>query len=476
MLMTFYNIFCIVVFSYSLLLMISYVTLVFMSRQAQNRLHVNMPDDESIKYMMQGSPLTPAVSIIAPAFNEEVTIIDNVNSLLQIDYPDYEIIIVNDESTDRTMELLINEYHLVEVPYDIAMRVPSKPIKRVLKSTDERYSKLIVVDKAHGGRKADGSNAGINVCSNKYFVCTDVDCIIEPMALYRMMWLVINSHKPVIGVGATMLMSNGCLVEDGRVAEPMVPNKLFPMFQQLEYLRSFFIGKLGWSYINALPNISGGFGLFDTDIAVKSGGYDTMSMAEDVDIMLRMVTYMNNNGFEYCLAQVPKVCCWTEGPSNLKSLTRQRIRWARGLFEIVINHSNLFFNPSYGVIGGIMLPYIFIFEFIAPILELLGIIFLVYFTVKGGVNWNTSTIVFSMVYAFSLFMTTFVILSDNKNKAVNWKHKKISYLKLIVATFIEPFMYHPIVTYSSLTGYWRFIRNKAAVWAPIQRTGVKKKK
>lgn len=471
----FYQIFCYLVFSYSILLMASYALLVLMSRQAQNQLDINVPDDETIKYMMQGSPLTPAVSIIAPAFNEEVTIIDNVNSLLKIDYPDYEIVIVNDASTDRTMELLINEYSLVEVPYDIAMRVPSKPIKRVLKSTDERYSKIIVVDKEHGGRKADGSNAGINVCSNKYFVCTDVDCIIEPMALYRMMWLVINSHKPVIGVGATMLMSNGCIVEDGRVTEAHVPNAVFPMFQQLEYLRSFFIGKLGWSRINALPNISGGFGLFDTDIAVKSGGYDTTSMAEDVDLMLRMVTYMNNNGFEYQLAQVPKVCCWTEGPGNLKSLSRQRTRWARGLFEIVVNHSKLSFNPSYGVIGGIMLPYIFIFEFIAPILELLGMIFLIYFTIKGGVNWNTSTIVFGMIYSFSLFMTSFVILSDVKTKAVDWKYKRVSYLKLVFASFIEPFMYHPIVTYCSLVGYWRYIRNKAAVWTPIQRTGVKKK-
>ena len=472
---TFYQIFCIFVFSYSILLLTSYVILVFMSRQAQNQLEINLPDDETIKYMMQGSPLAPAVSIIAPAFNEEVTIIDNVNSLLKIDYPDYEIIIVNDESTDRTMELLINEYSLVEVPYDIAMRVPSKPIKRVLKSTDERYSKLIVVDKAHGGRKADGSNAGINVCSNKYFVCTDVDCIIEPMALYRMMWLVINSHKPVIGVGATMLMSTGCIVENGRVTEAAVPSSVFPMFQQLEYLRSFFIGKLGWSRINALPNISGGFGLFDTDIAVKSGGYDTMSMAEDVDIMLRMVTYMNNNGFEYQLAQVPKVCCWTEGPSTLKSLSRQRIRWARGLFEIIVNHSKLFFNPSYGVIGGIMLPYIFIFEFLAPILELIGFVFLIYFTIKGGVNWSTSTIVFGMIYSFSLFMTSFVILSDVKTKAVDWKHKKLSYLKLVFTTILEPFMYHPINTYCSLVGYWRYVRNKAAVWTPIQRTGVKKK-
>jgi len=473
--LTLYYIFCYFVFCYSLVLMLSYLALVLMSRRAQKQLEVELPDDETIKYMLKGSPLTPAVSIIAPAFNEEVTIIDNINSLLQIDYPDYEIIIVNDESTDRTMELLINEYSLVEVPYDIAMKVPSKPIKRVLKSTDEKYSKLIVVDKVHGGRKADGSNAGINVCSNKYFVCTDVDCIIEPMALYRMMWFVVNSHKPTIGVGATMLMSNGCVVENGRVVEAAVPGEALPMFQQLEYLRSFLIGKLGWSRINTLPNISGGFGLFDTDVAVKSGGYDPMSMAEDVDMLLRMVTYMRNNGLEYQVAQVPKVCCWTEGPSTLKSLSRQRTRWARGLFEIVSNHRKMFFNPHYGAIGALVLPYLFIFEFLAPFLEFIGLIFLIYFSFKGGINWSTSAIVFGMIYSFSFFMTSFVIFFDYGTKAVNWKHTKMSYLKLLLATLLEPFMYHPIITYCSNVGYWRFISNKTAIWAPIQRTGVKKK-
>ena len=417
-----YYIFSYLVFFYTLLLMASYLYLVFMSRQAQKQLSINLPDDETIKYFLQGSPLTPAVSIIAPAFNEEVTIIDNVNSLMQIDYPNFEIIIVNDASTDRTMELLINEYKLVEVPYDIAMKVQSKPIKRVLKSTDERFSKLVVVDKEHGGRKADGSNAGINVCSNKYFVCTDVDCIIEPMALYRMMWLVVNSHRPMIGISATMLMSNGCIVEDGRVVEAAVPNMLLPMFQQLEYLRSFLISKLGWSRINALPNISGGFGLFDTDIAVKSGGYDPTSMAEDVDMLLRMVTYMRNTGQDFRLAQVPTICCWTEGPSSLKALTRQRFRWARGLFEIISNHRKLFFNPHYGPIGAFTLPYLFIFEFIAPVLELVGFIFMVWLIFIGGVNWDSAFVLFGMIYLFSIFMAVFVIFFDYDTKAVSWKN------------------------------------------------------
>jgi len=463
------------VFSYSLFILLSYMVLVFQSYRAQVRLKVDLPDDETIKYLMRSSPLTPGVSIIAPAFNEEVTIIDNVNSLMHIDYPNFEIIIVNDASTDRTMELLINEYKLVEVPYDVAMKVPSKPIKRVLKSTDPRYNKLVVVDKEHGGRKADGSNAGINVCANKYFVCTDVDCIIDPMALYRMMWLVVNSHDPMIGVSATMLMSNNCTVEDGRVSEARVPTRYFPMFQQLEYLRSFLIGKLGWSNFNILPNISGGFGLFDTDVVVKSGGYDQTSMAEDVDMLLRMVTYMCNSGKPFRLAQVPKVCCWTEGPNTMKQLYRQRIRWARGLFEIISHHRKLFVNSHYGLFGIVLLPYIFIAEFLAPIFEGCGFLFMIWLTIKGGVNWETTAIIFAMIYFFSIMLTLFVILFNVVADAVDWHSKPKAYLTLLFASIIEPFAYHPFVTYCSNFGYIQFIRKTTAIWTPIQRKGVKKK-
>ena len=473
--LTIYYIFCYLIFFYTLTIMASYLYLVVQSYRAQRRMSVEMPDDDTIKYLLKSSPLTPAVSIIAPAYNEEVTIIDNVYSLMQIDYPNYEIIVVNDDSTDRTMELLINEFSLVEIPYDVAMRVPSKPIKRVLKSTEDRFSNLVVVDKEHGGRKSDGSNAGINVCSNKYFVCTDVDCIVEPMAIYRMMWLVVNSHVPMIGVSATMLMSNGCVVEDGSVAEANVPNMPLPLFQQLEYLRSFLIGKLGWSAINALPNISGGFGLFDTDVVVKSGGYDTQSMAEDVDMLLRMVTYMKNSGQDFRVAQVPKVCCWTEGPSSIRAIYRQRVRWARGLFEIVSNHRKLFFNPHYGTIGAFTLPYILMFEFIAPVFELCGYLFMIWLVLIGGVNWNASFVIFGMIYVFSIFIALCVMAFDYSTNAVKWKKTSLSYAKLLLAALLEPFIYHPLITYCSNAGYWKYLRNSTAVWKPIARRGVRKK-
>lgn len=470
-----YSIFSYLVFFYTMAAMVALVYLAIRSSVAQKRLLVNAPDDDTIRYTLKSSPITPSVSIIAPAYNEEVTILDNVYSLLSVYYPNFDVIVVNDGSKDKTLEKLIEEFKLKPVPFIDMKRVPSKPIKQVYKSEDERFSQLTVVDKEPGGHKSDSTNAGLNVCLSKYFIITDVDCIIEPMALYRMIWHVVNSHDTMIGVGATMLMLNGCLVEDGRVIEPRISNNPLPAFQQLEYMRSFLIGKLGWSSHNTLPNISGGFGLFNTDIVVKSGGYDQVSFAEDVDMLLRMVTYMENTGQKYRLAQVPQVSCWTEGPYTPRLLFRQRIRWARGLCEIVSHHNKLFFNSRYGKIGAATLPYIFIFEFLAPLLEATGFFFMIWLVLIDAVNWNTAIVIFSMIYIFSLSLTFLVLIYDYVTKTVKWKNTFTSYLKLIIAGILEPFIFHPFITFCSIVGYFNFIRSKGKVWKPIKRRGARKK-
>ena len=208
---------------------------------------------------------------------------------------------------------------------------------------------------------------------------------------------------------------------------------------------------------------------------MKSGGYDPASFAEDVDMLLRMVTYMKNHNLDFKLAMVPEACCWTEGPGTVKQLFRQRTRWARGLFEIVSNHRKLFFNPHYGPIGALTMPYIFIFEFLAPILEMIGFLFMLWLTPTGGVNWRSAIVVFGMIYLFCLFIASAVIYNDYKIKAVNWKSKRMNYFKLMVASVLEPFVYHPFQTVCSNIGYLRFIRNTRAVWTPIQRQGFKKK-
>lgn len=470
-----YYIFSYIIFFYTLLAMILLVFLAVRASIAQKRILVNQPDDDTIRYTLKSSPITPSVSIIAPAYNEEKTILDNVYSLLGIYYPNYDIIIVNDGSTDKTLELLIKEFKLEKVPFINQKKVHSKPITAVYKSTDEKFSQLTIVDKEPGGHKSDSVNAGLNICTGKYFVSTDVDCIIEPMALYRMIWHVINSHETMIGVGATMLMLNGCIVEDGRVIEAKVSNNPLPMFQQLEYMRSFLIGKMGWSSINTLPNISGGFGLFDTDVVIKSGGYESTSLAEDIDLLLRMVTYMENSGKSYRLAQIPQVCCWTEGPYTLRLLYRQRTRWARGLCEVISDHRKLFFNYRYKKMGLLTLPYILTFEFIAPILEITGFIFFIWLILIGAVNWNTAFVIFGMIYVFAISLTFLVLVYDYLVKAVKWKSAWRSYLKLIIAGIVEPFLFHPIITFCSIVGYFNYFRNRGKEWKTIKRKGAKKR-
>ena len=496
------------VFFYSLAVMASYLWLVIQSWRMQNRLAVETPDDATIKYLIDRSPLAPSVSIIAPAYNEKVNIKTNVESLLNIDYPNFEVIIVDDGSTDGTLDILKQEYQLEPVPFHPTYKVPCTKINQLYRSKlqdDEKCRRLVVVNKVNGGRKADSSNAGINVCKTDYFICTDADCIVDKMALYRMMWPVFNSHETMIGVSGTMLISNDCDIPEIKARlkasegeekwtekareESGKYHGLFkvgfwvaaiidrvyswinplPKFQQLEYLRSFLIGKLGWSSLNTLPNISGGFGLFNTEVAIKSGGYDRKSMAEDVDMLLRMVTYMVNNSLAYRLAQVPRACCWTKGPEYLDGIFKQRKRWARGLCEIVVSHFEMFFNRHYGSIGLLTLPYIFIFEFLAAIIEFVGFLWLVLWLIPtDGVNWHTFFVIMGMVWVFSLMMTFFLMFFDHRTEAAPWRRRWWRYLKFFICSVVEPF-YHILITFISIWGYILYSLGKGSIWESIER-------
>ncbi len=242
------------------------------------------------------SPLAPGISVIAPAFNEGLTIISNVRSLLTFDYPNYEVIIINDGSTDDTLEKLMTEFSMVKVDFAYDVKISSKPVRGVYKSTDEAYAKLVVVDKENGKSKADATNAGINIAAYPYFLCTDVDCILHNQTLQMLIRpMMEEEHKRVIATGATLRMANSCEVDEGVLIKIRAPRPLLARFQELEYIRSFVLGKMGWSYINAVPNVSGGLGMFDKEIAVKAGGYDSVSFGEDMELRLRMSRYVYDN-------------------------------------------------------------------------------------------------------------------------------------------------------------------------------------
>ena len=460
-----------VILGYSLLLIVSYVMLLVFAYQYSFR--YRQWSNKYICNMVQSSPFVPGISVVAPAYNEEKTIVDNVRSLLKMDYPNFDVCIVNDGSKDRTLELLIETFEMVEVPFEYVEHVHSAPFKRLFKSINPAYARLMVVDKVNGGTKADAVNAGLNVISNPYFINTDVDCILSKDAMYQCIFPVIqDSH--IIAVSGTMSMSNGASMSNGEIVDLRPSSRPIPLFQDLEYKRSFLVGKMGWSRINAMNNVSGGYGLFSTEVVVNAGGYSSTSFAEDMDMLTRMIAYCCDFNRPYRVVQIPHNCCWTEGPSNIKMLYRQRTRWGRGLIQLMWEHRRLLFNRKYKRLGLISMPYTFLFEFLAPIIETVGLGMTVYLAFTGGISWFSFFVTFLAIYAFSYMLSTFVVFYDYILGSSYTS--RMSYLKLLLAAAFEPIIYHPLIVISSLVGYYRYITRQKAVWVSMERTGMKHKK
>ena len=460
-----------VVFFYSLSLIISYVVLMYWAYRGLFKDPLEVVDIYAQRVIAK-SPYTPGVSIIAPAFNEELTVVENVHSLLRQNYPKFEVVIVNDGSKDSTLQKLIDNFDLVPVDFSYVEYLQTKPFKQLYRSSNPAYSRLKVVDKENGGTKADPINTGLNVASYDYFINTDVDCILSDDAIYQCM-LPIMHRNNVIAVSGIMTMSNGCDVENGVIRKIAPPKNIYALFQELEYLRSFFVGKMGWSAINAISNVSGRFGLFNRRIVIKSGGYSADSLAEDMDILLRITGYCCDNGIDYKVIQINKICCRTEGPSTFTLLKRQRTRWGRGLFQTLHRHFSKIGNRAYNRIGLITLPYVVIFEFMAPVIELVGMVMFMYLTFTGGVNWASAAVIFMAIYVFSMMLNLVVLFYTYKSRSTYTDIRY--YMRLMLAGLIEPIVYHPFLSFFNIRGYWDYLGGKEATWGTMTRKGFAKK-
>lgn len=271
------------------------------------------------------SNLAPKLSLIAPAYNEGLTIEENVQSLLSLNYNNYEVIVINDGSKDNTLQLLIDAYDLkLEKDASITEKITTKPVNGVYKSTNKAFRKLTVIDKVNGG-KADALNVGINYSKNPYVVCIDVDCILEKDALLKLAKPYLElSEKRVIATGGVLRIANSCISEGGRLVEINAPEKMLPRIQVLEYLRAFLLGRMAWSRLDGLLLISGAFGMFDKEIAIAAGGYDPTTVGEDMELVVRMRRYMIENNFDYSVFYIPDPICWTEAPEDFKVFKKQR--------------------------------------------------------------------------------------------------------------------------------------------------------
>lgn len=471
MLQILFDIYGYIIFFYSLLLIISYVVLMIMAEYGIFHDKEELVNEYAIN-IISDNPYTPGVSVIAPAFNEELTIIDNVHSLLQQNYPKFEVVIINDGSRDSTLEKLITTFDLVKVPFFYVEQLTTHPFHCMYRSKNPKYSKLTVVDKENGGTKADAINCGLNVSRYPYFINTDVDCILSNDAALQCMIPIMKDPR-VIAVSGIMTLSNGCTVKGGQIVSLAPPRDYFPLFQELEYLRSFIVGKMGWSRINAMNNVSGGYGLFNKSICINAGGYSTDSFAEDMDVVMRMAGYCCEFKRPYRIVQIPKNCCHTEGPSNLKMLNRQRSRWGTGLIQCLWIHRKKIFNPRYKNMGLITMPYVLLFEFSAPIIEFTGWWIFLYLALTGGINWLSAAFVGIAAYLFAVMLSAVVIFYTIASEI---EYKKLSqYTMLILAAIMEPFFYHPFITLSAIKGYFDFIIGKKMKWKSMQRKGYVKK-
>lgn len=417
--------------------------------------------------LINRSPFSPGISLIAPAYNESLTIIDNVRSLLALEYPKMEVIVVNDGSKDDSMSKLINYFDLKEVRLHPIGHIETQAVKAVYKSTNKAMSNLIVVDKANGG-KSDALNVGVNLAKHPIIGCMDVDSILLRDSLQRLVKPFLDDHK-VIATGGSVRIANSCKIEHGHLTEVKMPSGLLERFQVLEYLRAFLIGRMAWSGINGLLLVSGAVGLFRTDLVRKVGGYRTDVVGEDIELIIRMRRHMYDRKMKHKVIYVPDPVCWTEAPSSTAVLSRQRNRWNRGALEALIIHRKMLFNPRYGVIGMFSLPFWLIFEWMSPIVEAVGIFIAIVLMALGIFNYTEFLALTLMVFAFAVFISTITIFIEETT--FQRYTKKLEVFKLYTIAWLEPFFYHPLVVVWSLKGTWDKLTGSATGWGHMTRKG-----
>ncbi len=461
-----YTVFTYGIFIYSVVLLGFYLFIAIYSiGETRRYLRKSSFTDYSL---MAVSENIPSISILAPAYNEGATIIENVRSLLSVHYNKVELILINDGSKDDTLAKLIHAYELELVPYLVHNYIATKQVRAIYKSRNPVYKKLIVVDKENGG-KADALNVGVNIASNDYIVCIDVDCILEQDSMLKLVKPFLEeTDKRVIATGGVVRIANSCEIQDGKIVRVNLPKDFLPRVQTLEYIRAFLLGRMAWSRLNGLLLISGAFGAFDREIVIKAGGYDHKTVGEDMELVVRMRRYMEENKLPYKVAYIPDPLCWTEAPASRKILGRQRNRWARGTIETLKIHRKMFFNARYGVLGMISYPYWFFFELMAPLIEFTGFVGFFVFMAFGMMDWPFFLALLAFILSFGFLYSVFAILMEVRTYNQYRKPKEIA--MLIWTAMLEPFIFHPFVVWSAIRGHVDLLRKKSS-WGEMTRQG-----
>jgi cellulose synthase/poly-beta-1,6-N-acetylglucosamine synthase-like glycosyltransferase len=445
------------------LILNSFYAVLLMSSIPEAWLHWHLAHDEHVRRLL-GSDALPPLSVLVPAYNEEVTIAASVLSFLTLEYPRHEVVLVSDGSTDATIQRLVEAYDLYEVPPAFPIGVPTKTIRAYYRS--RRYSKLLVLDKDNGG-KADALNAALNAARYPYVLAVDADTLIESDALLRLARpFLMGGH--VAAVGGTIRVANGCRVEHGRVVEARVDNRLLPGIQVVEYLRAFLFGRLGWNRLGGNLIISGAFGLFRRAYILAIGGYRTGHITEDMDLVVRLHRYLREHKLPDRMPFVPDPVAWTEVPTSLQVLGRQRERWHRGLIATLWQHRDLMFNRKYGSVGLIAYPFYFFGEMLAPVVELLGYLVTVLGLAIGAVDWSFAGLFLLVAVGYGLLLSIWTFVLEELTYRRYTRPGDL--LRLILYAIVENVGYRQVTVLFRLMAFWRTLRG-VRTWGVMKREG-----
>lgn len=414
------------------------------------------------------SRLAPGLSIIVPCYNEEATIVDNVHSLLTARYPMIEAVVVNDGSTDATLERLIEEFELVRTERVLREDVFTEPVRGVYRGHFD--PRLVVVDKENGGGKADALNAGLNASRMPYVLTLDADVVLDEDALLRIMKPIIDDPGRVVAGGGIVRIVNGCTVRGGQVVGKRLPTKPIVLFQIVEYFRAFTAGRAGFARLNALPIVSGAFSILSAAMARRVGGFDRTTIGEDLEIIIKLHrTLRREKRSDYRVFYAAFPICWTEVPESWRTLGRQRSRWHRGLSESLWRHRSMVLNPRYGRIGMFSVPVFFYVEWLGPLVELTGYAyFILLLTTNQLGSWFFFPFLTVAILWGMLLSVLAVVMQDMEFR---WLSRWSSLIRLLAFSLIENLGYRQLTLFWRVRGFFNWALHRQGGWGVMPRKG-----
>ena len=419
---------------------------------------------EERRWRALGSGVAPTLTMIAPAHNEGATVAESVRALLTLRYPNLEVVLVNDGSTDETLAVLKREFELVQVHPIYRRQIEHAEVTGLYRSAVK--PNLVVVDKVNGG-KADALNAGLNVASGELVCAIDADTLIEPDALLRMARPFLDG-RDVVAVGGTVRVANGSEVKAGRIQAVRAPRQALAGIQAVEYLRAFLFGRLGWNRLGGNLIISGAFGLFRREPVIAVGGYLHDTVGEDMELVVRLRRKGVEGGTSQRVEFIPDPVAWTEVPESIKVLGRQRDRWQRGLADTLWRHRDLMLRPRYGTLGLVAFPYFVFVELLAPLVEFVGLLTLVVSLAIGAVDGAFAILFFLVAYGLGVLLTLATLVLDDLSFP---RYRQVrDRVILIPWAVIESLGYRQLTVYWRLCGLVKYLRGSKD-WGVMTRTG-----